>query len=312
LRGREQIVLVIAVVLAIGIGVGVAAAVRDGNQPEAVEATGDGRSATVLAAGDIAECDHQGDEATAKILAGYPDATILPLGDLAYDHGTPEEFTRCFATSWGKFKSQMRPATGNHDHSTKNAQGYWDYFADQGGPYDKYYYSYTLGSWHLVALNSDCWRVGGCASDEPQAEWLRSDLAKSGALCTLAYWHRPPFTSGRYGDPSDTARVRPLWRILHENGVEILLNGHEHSYERFALMDADGKPDEAGGVREIIVGTGGGNLRPYENPPLPTTEVRDSSTWGVLRLSLDPGKYAWRFIPVAGGTFTDSGSGTCH
>jgi hypothetical protein len=308
-RGTQLFVLAITL-LVIGIGVGVAMAL--GDDSERADVTVVGTSATLLAAGDIAECDHEGDEATAEILAKYPDATIAALGDLAYDQGTAEEFEECFGPSWGRFEDRMRPVTGNHDHSTKDAQGYWEFFGDQGGPFDKYYYSYDLGSWHVVALNSDCWRVEGCEADDPQAEWLRNDLAENGARCTLAYMHRPPFSSGRYGEPAETGRVRPLWQILHEHGVEILLTGHEHSYERFDPMDGAGLPDEENGVRLFIVGTGGGNLRPFANPELPTTAVRDFSTWGVLRLTLGEGEYGWEFLPVEGATFRDSGSGTCH
>jgi hypothetical protein len=269
-------------------------------------------TATVLAAGDIAECAHQGDEATAGILAQHPHATILTLGDNAYQRGTPADFRNCYAPSWGKFKDRTRPATGNHDEETKNAQGYWDFFGSSGGPYDEYYYSYDLGAWHMVVLNSDCWRVGGCDPTDPQIEWLAADLAAPRNRCTLAYWHRPPFTSGRYGLPKDTDRVMPLWQTLYNEGVDVLLVGHDHDYERFVPMDASGQPDPSKGVREFVVGTGGGNLRPFENPPLPTTAVRSFSTWGVLRLSLAPGKYAWRFLPVTPGGFTDSGTGACH
>jgi len=266
----------------------------------------------VLAAGDIAECDHQGDEATARILAQYPHATILTLGDNAYQHGTPADFRNCYAPSWGKFKDRTRPATGNHDEATKNAQGYWDFFGPRGGSYDKYYYSYDLGAWHLVVLNSDCWRVGGCDPTDPQIEWLAADFAAHRNLCTLAYWHRPPFTSGRYGLPKDTNRVMPLWQTLYDEGVDVLLVGHDHDYERFVPMDATGQPDPSKGVREFVVGTGGGNLRPFGNAPLPTTAARSFSTWGVLRLTLEPGEYAWRFLPVTPGAFADSGVGACH
>lgn len=278
----------------------------NGSEPRSTE------TAVLLAAGDIAECDHQGDEATARILASHPGATIAALGDNAYQHGTPQEFESCYAPSWGKFKDRTMPATGNHDNATKNAQGYWSYFGPRGGPYDKYYYSYDLASWHVVVLNSDCWRVGGCESDDPQAQWLRKDLERHRALCTLAYWHRPPFSSGRYGAPKDTARVRPLWRILTEHAVDMLLTGHEHSYERFAPMDADGNRDEEHGVRLFVVGTGGGNLRKFENDPLPTTEARQDDTWGVLKLDLKPTGYDWEFLPVSGSSFDDSGSGACH
>lgn len=269
-------------------------------------------TAIVLAAGDIAECEHQGDEATSRILARYPMATIVTLGDNAYQHGTPTEYRNCYASSWGKFKDRTRPTTGNHDEATKNAQGYWDFFGPRGGPYDQYYYSYDLGDWHVVVLNSDCWRVGGCDPGDPQTEWLRSDLEEHRAGCTLAYWHRPPFTSGRYGLPKDTRRVMPLWGVLYDEGVDVLLVGHDHDFERFEPMDADGNPDPAKGVREFVVGTGGGNLRGFKNPPLPTTAVRNASTWGVLRLTLSPGKYAWTFLPVAGEAFIDSGVGACH
>jgi 3',5'-cyclic AMP phosphodiesterase CpdA len=273
---------------------------------------GESGTQVLLAAGDIAECDHQGDEATAKILARYPKATIAALGDLAYQDGTPEEFERCYGPSWGKFKERTRPATGNHDEATKNAQGYWDFFGNRGGPYDRYYYSYDLAAWHVVVLNSDCWRVGGCDPGDPQVKWLRRDLQEHPAVCTLVYWHRPPFSSGRYGAPKDTARVRPLWKVLYEEGADLLLTGHEHSYERFAPMNGEGQRDEAGGVRLIVVGTGGGNLRPFKYDPLPTTEVRNHDTWGVLKLTLHASGYDWEFLSVAGGKFTDSGSARCH
>lgn len=265
----------------------------------------------LLAAGDIAECDAQGDEATARLLDAYPKATIAALGDLAYPHGRDKDFAQCFDPSWGRFKDRIRPAAGNHDHATKNARGYADYFGSRGGPFDRYYYSYDLGAWHVAVLDSDCWRVGGCGPGDPQATWLRSDLRKHRARCTLAYWHRPPFSSGRYGDPENTDRVRPLWRAAVEGGVDVVLTGHEHSYERFVPMDVDGRPDDEG-TRLFVVGTGGGNLRRYRRPPLPTTVVRNGDTWGLLRLTLRGDGYSWKFLPVAGARFTDSGAGACH
>jgi acid phosphatase type 7 len=307
---RFKVIVGLAVALVI-VGLGLALvlglALSGGGDSQA-----EGGSAVLLAAGDIAECDHEGDEATAKVLADYPQATIQTLGDNAYQHGTAEEFEQCYDPTWGQFKDRTMPATGNHDEATKNAQGYWDYFGESGGPYDKYYYSYDLGAWHVVVLNSDCWRVGGCETDDPQAEWLRTDLAGHSAFCTLAVWHRPPFSSGRYGDPEDTARVRPLWGVINEEGVDVLLTGHEHSYERFAPMDTEGKRDEAHGVRLFVVGTGGGNLRSFANDPLPTTEAREDDSWGVLKLDLKPSGYDWDFLPVEGSTFSDSGTGNCH
>ena len=266
----------------------------------------------VLAAGDIAECEHSGDEATARLLAAHPEATILTLGDNAYQQGTDEDFMACYAPSWGKFKDRTRPSVGNHDQETKDAQGYADYFGSAGGPFDRYYYSFDLGGWHLVVLNSDCWRVGGCGPGSPQYEWLLQDLENHPSLCTLAYWHRPAFTSGRYRDNELTREVRALWQPLYDANAEIILAGHEHSYERFLPMDPSGQADAARGIQEFVVGTGGGNLRPYKEPPLPTTVVRDGSTWGVLKLKLYADRYEWKFLPVEGKTFTDTGSVACH
>jgi calcineurin-like phosphoesterase family protein len=271
----------------------------------------EGRDAeVVLAAGDIGDCATPGDEATARLLGEHPEATIAVLGDVAYPHGTAEDFERCFAPSWGRYRDRMRPAIGNHDHATRQGRGYAGYFGARGGPFDAYRYSYELGAWHVVVLDSDCWRVGGCALGDPQARWMRDDLRRHRRRCTLAYWHRPPFSSGRYGDPADTERVRALWQIAVEEGVDVVLTAHEHSYERHIPMNAQGAPDPDG-PRLFIVGTGGGNLRRYHNPPLPTTEVRNDDTWGVLRLDLRPDGYDWRFLPVQGRTFSDRGSGTC-
>jgi acid phosphatase type 7 len=274
---------------------------------------GDDRAAgaVLLAAGDIAECDHRGDEATARLLAEHPTATIAALGDLAYQHGTKEEFERCFGPSWGRFRNRIRPAAGNHDHATEDAAGLEAFFGVRAGPAGLYRYSYDLGSWHIVVLDSDCWRVGGCDLDDEQALWMRADLRAHRRKCTLAYWHRPPFSSGRYGDAEDTARVRPMWQVAAEEGVDVVLTGHEHSYERFAPMDATGAIAPDTGTRLFIVGTGGGNLRRYRRPRLPATEVRNDDTHGVLRLALRPDGYDWRFLPVRGARFTDRGSADC-
>jgi acid phosphatase type 7 len=271
---------------------------------------GPGGDPVLLAAGDIAECDHDGDEQTARLIADYPDATVAALGDLAYQHGTPREFARCFGPSWGRFKDRIRPATGNHDHATEDARGYARFFGLRAGPFGIFRYSYDIGKWHIVVLDSDCWRVGGCELDDPQVEWLRADLRFHKRKCTLAYWHRPPFSSGRYGDDKDTTRVRPMWQVAVEEGVDVVLTGHEHSYERFARMDATGRIDPRG-TRLFIVGTGGGNLRRYKTPRLPATQVRNADTWGMLRLTLRSDGYDWRFLPVRGRPFTDSGSTDC-
>ena len=288
-----------------------AAAACGGSDPAGDAGAGGTTRVTLLAAGDIAECETNGDEQTAALLAEYPKATIATLGDNAYQHGTSQEFEACYGPSWGRFRDRTHPATGNHDYATKDAEGFHEYFGDRGGPFDRYYYSYDLGAWHVVVLNSDCWRVGGCGAGDDQISWLRDDLEEHRAQCTLAYWHRPPFSSGRYGDPEATDRVRPLWRVVVDAGVELVLVGHEHSYERFAPMNAEGDADPDG-TQLIVAGTGGGNLRRYERPPLPTTEIRNDEAWGVLKLTLRAGGYDWRFLPVAGKTFTDAGSRSCR
>jgi hypothetical protein len=302
-RPRRGVLAVLAAAAVAGLAAVVLAASGGGDEPAG--------GTVLLAAGDIAECDNQGDEATARLLAEYPTATIAALGDLAYQRGTPEQFRRCFAPSWGRFRNRIRPAPGNHDHATKDAAGYARYFGARAGPPGLFRYSYDLGDWHVVVLDSDCWRVGGCDLDDEQAQWMQADLRANRRRCMLAYWHRPPFSSGRYGDPKDRARVRALWQVAVEEGVDVVLAGHEHSYERFAPMDVTGRIDRARGTRLFIVGTGGGNLRRYRNPPLPATEVRNADTWGVLRLTLRSDGYDWRFLPVRGRPFTDSGSGDC-
>jgi hypothetical protein len=300
------VLAVLLVILVAGLGLAFAFMRGDADEGDVVG------SHVLLAAGDIAECENQGDEATAEILARFPDATIQTLGDNAYPRGTSTDFDACYGPSWGRFKERTWAAAGNHDHSTKDAQGYSDYFGSRGGPFDKYYYSYDLGSWHVVVLNGDCWRIEGCELGDPQVEWLREDLAAHPTLCTLAVAHRPPFSSGRYGEPRDTRRVQPIWQSLYEQGVELFLTAHEHSYERFAPMNAQGDRDDERGVRLFVAGTGGGNLRRFKYDPLPTTEVRNDDTWGVLKLTLKPAGYDWEFLPVDGKSFTDSGSGTCR
>jgi len=314
-RLRSRIAVRLVAVFVGAAGLGVLAAVLFGgvfDDEAATQVGGDGQPEVLLAAGDIAECPTNGDEATARIVERFPEATVATLGDNAYPDGSEVDFVRCFEPSWGQFRERIRPATGNHDFNTTDAAAFSEYFGEAAGEFDKYYYSYDLGAWHVVVLNSDCWRVDGCELEDPQIQWLRSDLAGSAAQCTLAYMHRPPFSSGRYGEPQDTGRVRPIWQALYEEGVDVLLTGHEHSYERFTPMNAEGDPDNERGVRLFVVGTGGGNLRKFKYEPLPTTESRNDETWGVLKLALHSNGYEWEFLPVAGKTFEDAGSWTCH
>jgi hypothetical protein len=284
--------------------------------PEKASAGGSvGRSApqddaavVLVGAGDIAGCDTlAGAEATARLLDAIP-GTVFGAGDFAYPDGAPENFGNCYDPTWGRHKARTRPATGNHDYHTKGASGYFNYFGGAAGDPAKGYYSYELGAWHIVALNSNCSQVGGCNSGSPQERWLRADLASHPAPCTLAYWHHPLFTSGRHGNDHE---MKPIWQALHEAGAEVVLNGHDHDYERFAPQDANGVADAARGIREFVVGTGGRSLRPFRTPAA-NSEVRSREAFGVLKLTLRPKSYDWEFVPVAGKTFADSGSGVCH
>ena len=266
--------------------------------------------AVLVAAGDIASCGSQGDEATAALLDGVA-GTVAPLGDNVYMSGTAEEFYECYTPSWGRHRARTRPAVGNHEYGSADAAPYFDYFGPAAGDRARGYYSYDLGAWHVVVLNSNCGEVS-CAAGSAQERWLRADLAAHPSACTVAYWHHPRFNSGasHQGEPVEEA-LRPFWNALHEHGVELVLNGHEHVYERFAPQTPDGASDPERGVRQFTVGTGGkspGRLGVREA----NSEVFEPGTYGLLKLTLRDGGYEWQFVPVAGGTFTDSGSAACH
>ena len=265
-------------------------------------------SAVLVGAGDIAACDSTGDEATAALLDGIP-GTVFTAGDNAYEHGTAAEFAACYAPSWGRHRERTRPAAGNHDYLMPGAAPYFAYFGAAAGEPGRGYYSYDIGDWHVVVLNSNCWAVAGCHAGSVQERWLRADLAAHPARCTLAYWHHPRFSSGPHG--GDVA-VAPLWQALYEAGAEIVINGHDHIYERFAPQDPSGAPDAARGIRQFVVGTGGRSLYSVRGTPAATSELRNSATFGVLKLTLHAEGYEWEFVPVAGGAFTDRGSGVCH
>ena len=262
-------------------------------------------SVVFVGAGDIAVCGDDHDEATAKLLDSIA-GTVFTVGDNAYGDGTRSEFSRCYAPSWGRHKARTRPVAGNHDYETSGAAGYFGYFGAAAGDPTKGYYSYDLGAWHVVALNSNVSMRAG----SPQELWLKADLAASTKRCTVALWHHPRFSSGT--EHGSDARSQTVWNDLYNAGAELILVAHEHNYERFAPQTATGVADSARGVRQIVVGTGGNeDLYPF-GTPLPNSEVRNNDTYGVLKLTLSDGSYMWEFIPVAGKTFTDSGTGTCH
>ena len=246
-------------------------------------------SVPLLAAGDVASCRSTGDEATARLLDRLP-GTIALLGDSVYERGTADEYRRCF--SWARHKARILPAVGNHEYLTPGARGYFGYFRVPQ------WYSYDLGAWHVVVLNSNCGPAGGCGADSPQARWLRADLAAHPAACTIAYAHHPRFSSGLHG--SDRT-LTALWGIMAAGGVDVYLGGHDHHYERFAPGD---------GIRQFVVGTGGRSLYPVLRRPA-GSRTAQSSAYGLLALSLSPTGFSWRFVPVAG-SYRDTGSATCR
>ncbi len=262
-----------------------------GGQPEAV----------LIGAGDIASCDVDEDEATAKLLDGI-EGTVMAVGDIAYQSGTREEFANCFEPTWGRHRSRTRPVPGNHDYRTENAAPYYEYFGVRAGPRDLGYYSYQLGSWRIIALNSNI-EVG---TDSPQAQWLREELEANPTLCALAYWHHPRFSSGEKGN---FGVMRDFWRILDAASVDVVVTAHDHDYERFGPQNAQGVADP-NGIRSFVVGTGGDTLDPFVDVK-PNSEIRNATTHGVLMLELFAGRYEWEFLPIAGGTFSDGGGAEC-
>jgi acid phosphatase type 7 len=265
-------------------------------------------SGVIVAAGDIADCSSEGDEATARLVRSIDGSTVLTLGDNAYENGTAQDFSECYEPTWGEFKERTKPVPGNHEYHTAEAEGYFDYFGEAAGHPGKGYYSYELGGWHIVALNSNCEDVG-CTASSPQLRWLEADLAKDTKTCTLAYFHYPLFSSGKYRP--GIGEVKPLWEALYAADADVVLNGHDHNYQRFAPQDPNGKADPQRGIREFVVGTGGRSHYQILGP-IANSEVYNDETYGVLKLTLRPKGYEWRFIPVAGETFTDSGSARCH
>ncbi len=272
----------------------------------------------IAAAGDIA-CDpsapvtpdtcHQ--QVTSDLLVGAPLAAVLPLGDIQYDSATLPRILGAYDPTWGRLKAISRPVVGNHEG---NAAGYFDYFNGAGaadgpaGLRGKGWYSFDVGTWHLVALNSNCGTVG-CTAGSEQEQWLRADLAAHPTSCTLAYWHHARYSSGHDGNNDF---MQPLWEALDDAGAEIVLSGHSHNYERVAPVLRDGTVNQAEGIRQFVVGTGGAFFTGGLTSRIPQSEIAQNDTFGVLFLTLHPTSYDWRFVPEAGKTFTDSGTTACH
>lgn len=261
-----------------------------------------------VGAGDITNCNRSQDEETAKLLDNIS-GTVFTLGDNAYPDGTATQFSNCYGPTWGRHKNRTRPSPGNHDYHVNGGAGYYGYFGSAASPLDnnctsncKGYYSFNLGAWHIIALNSEIPHNAGSA----QEQWLRSDLAANQSACTLAYWHKARFSSGQHGNiPGSQA----LWQALYEDRADVIVNAHDHLYERFGPQNPNGQAD-SNGIREFIVGTGGGGLYPFQSIQ-PNSQVRNNTTYGVLKLTLHATSYNWQFVPIAGQTFTDSGSANC-
>jgi len=281
--------------------------------------------AILVGAGDIAKCGKRLEdaEATARVLdrlfvelnaatcdgaSLVDDAAVFTVGDNVYKNGTAEEFRECYDPTWGRHRERTRPAIGNHDYDGRNAEPYFDYFGEAAGERGKGYYSYNLGDWHIVVLNSACKKVGGCDEGSEQYRWLLQDLQENPNRCAAAYFHHPLFTSGKHGPQKN---MKSLYQVLYDHGVELVLAGHDHNYERFAPQTPDGKLDRERGIRQFVVGMGGREHRKIRRAA-PNSEVRDRSSYGVLKLTLKPDRYDWEFLPVDGAVFQDAGTGMCH
>lgn len=276
--------------------------------PSAIPLPSPSGDPVLVGAGDIASCDSTDDEATAALLLEIP-GSVFTLGDNAYDNGTAAEFRDCYQPSWGLVRDRtLFAVAGNHDHNTPKAAGFTEYFGRAAVRNGVTWYSQDVGAWHVIVLDASCDAVaGGCGPESPQVEWLRDDLAANAARCTLALWHQPRFSSGAHGnDPT----VAPFWDALYAAGADLVLNGHDHDYERFAPQDPAGVADPARGITEIVVGTGGAALRTF-GPEIANDVVRSSLAHGVLVLTLRPAGWTFRFVSTDG-SFSDQGQGVCH
>jgi hypothetical protein len=268
------------------------------------------QTVTIVAAGDIAcdpgqnvgapqDCDQA---ATAAQIGQLRPTAVLPLGDTQYENGTAAGYQKVYGPTWGQYKSISFPAIGNHEYLTSKAAGYFGYFNVPA------YYSYDLGDWHMVSLDSECSQIGGCGAKSRQELWLLADLAAHPSLCTLVYWHEPRWSSGEHGDASQMTQI---WSDLVAANVDVVLTGHNHDYERFVPLNGTGKPDPLG-TTEFVVGTGGKNHYGFTTAPLTGEVVRNDTSFGVIDMALGPTGYSWKFDPAPGYTFNDSGSAACH
>jgi len=310
----------------VGVSVLVVTLGFDSTNPLQASATTD---PVIAAAGDIA-CDptsssYNGGNGTSgschamntsNMLVNGGFSAILPLGDNQYYCGGYQAFVQSYDASWGRVKGITHPSVGNHEYLTSGGTdcdttgkglGYFQYFGAAAGLASQGYYSYNVGTWHLIALNSNCSSAGGCSSSSAQGKWLVADLAAHSNMCTLAYWHIPLYSSGGRANGNSLY----FWQALYAAHADVVLSSHDHTYERFAPQDPSAHLDAANGIREFIVGTGGANHTSFVTVAA-NSEVRDSTTFGIMEMTLHATSYDWNFVPEPGGTFTDSGTGTCH
>jgi len=270
--------------------------------------------AELVGAGDIAVCAGNdtatsGAAITAGLLAGFPQAAIFTAGDSSNEQATFAQYQDCFSPTWGAYKARIHPAAGNHDYVQPNAASYFQYFGAAAGDPAKGYYSFELGAWHILVINSNCKDIGGCEAGSPQYDWVKQDLAAHPALCSLAIWHAPMFSSGLHGNDLE---MLATWKALYNAGAELVLSGHDHEYERFAQLNPLDNLDEAYGMRQFVVGTGGAPLRTTQGYRTSHSQALIENVHGVLDLKLHPGNYDWQFISESGKSETDSGSAVCH
>jgi acid phosphatase type 7 len=299
-RGRRALGLVCLVLF------GTTSPLASAVEAPAPSAAGD---PVLVGAGGIASCNTPGDEATAALINRLPHARVFTAGDNAYEKGTAAQFANCYGKSWGRFKGRTRPAPGNHDYATASGEPYYAYFGAAAGTKGQGWYSYDVGAWHVVVLNSNCVGNARCARGSAQERWLKADLAASNARCTAAIIHHPRFSSDNI--EGNRPFVGPLWDALYAAGADLVISGHARVYERFAPQTPSGKKDAAYGLPLINVGTGGRGHAGFK-APVANSLVRNGSAWGVLKLTLHAASYDFAFLPVAGAKFTDAGSGTCH
>ena len=267
----------------------------------------------LIGAGDISACGSNNGEPTAKILDGVfanganANGVVFTMGDNAYEDGTLTQYNTCYGPTWGRHKARTRPSAGNHEWHTAGAAGYFDYFGAAGGDRSKgAYYSYDLGSWHIIVI--DVYNTAGTGAGSEQEKWLKADLAAHPNKCTLAYWHAPRFSSGTHGSSS---WLQNIWQALYDANADVVVSGHDHHYERFAPQTPSGSADPARGIREFLVGTGGDTVYSIGSP-IANSEVRYNGGYGVIKFTLHATSYDWEFLSEAGKTFNDKGTGSCH